>query len=153
MAAPRPVPTALKILRGNPGKRGLPQEPPAVKRAVRMPKWLSNDARVHWKSLLPIVTETRVMTAADEHALAIGCEALAEYQACLATVAEHGRTYTLLTRSGDEMVRARPEVAMASDAWRRYKSMLIEFGLTPAARTKVAAVGGAAQERDEWDDL
>ena len=33
----------------------------------------------------------------------------------------------------------RPEVAIRSDAWKRHKSMLVEFGLTPSARTRVAA--------------
>jgi P27 family predicted phage terminase small subunit len=35
------------------------------------------------------------------------------------------------------MIKANPAVAMLADADRRFKSYLVEFGLTPAARSKV----------------
>ena len=35
------------------------------------------------------------------------------------------------------MVRTRPEVAIRADADRRFRAYLVEFGLTPAARSKV----------------
>ncbi len=40
------------------------------------------------------------------------------------------------------MIKANPAVAMLADADRRFKSYLVEFGLTPAARTKVKVDGG-----------
>jgi len=39
------------------------------------------------------------------------------------------------------MVRTRPEVAVIADADRRFKSYLVEFGLSPAARSKVVTPG------------
>ncbi|MNY64462.1 Phage terminase, small subunit [compost metagenome] len=35
------------------------------------------------------------------------------------------------------MIKANPAVAMLADVDRRFKSYLVEFGLTPAARSKV----------------
>jgi P27 family predicted phage terminase small subunit len=53
-----------------------------------------------------------------------------------------GRTYTTKTQMGDLLIKANPAVAMLADANRRFKSYLVEFGLTPAARSKVNVNGG-----------
>ena len=45
------------------------------------------------------------------------------------------------TATGDLMCRPNPEVTIASDAMRRSLRMLAEFGLTPASRGKVSALG------------
>ena len=49
------------------------------------------------------------------------------------------------------MVRARPEVAMISDADRRVATWLARFGLTPADRSRVSASQSAADP--PWDAL
>ena len=45
------------------------------------------------------------------------------------------------TATGDLMCRPNPEVTIAADAMRRALRMLSEFGLTPASRGKVSALG------------
>ena len=47
---------------------------------------------------------------------------------------------------GGFLIKANPAVAMLADADRRFKSYLVEFGLTPAARTKVKVDGGEKEE-------
>ena len=61
------------------------------------------------------------------------------------TITEEGRTYTVQTEGGF-LIKANPAVAMLADADRRFKSYLVEFGLTPAARTKVKVDGGEKEE-------
>ena len=53
--------------------------------------------------------------------------------------------YTVQTEGGF-LIKANPAVAMLADADRRFKSYLVEFGLTPAARTKVKVDGGEKEE-------
>ena len=48
MASPKPKPTKLKILEGNPGKRPLNLNEPKPKQVVpKCPDWLMDDARKH----------------------------------------------------------------------------------------------------------
>ena len=50
------------------------------------------------------------------------------------------------------MHRPYPQVAIASDAWRRSMTMLTQFGLTPASRSKVSALGGDG-EKDPFEEM
>jgi P27 family predicted phage terminase small subunit len=82
----------------------------------------------------------RVLTEADGEALALAADALADYVTARGVIQKKGHTYETKTEAGAVMVRPRPEVSIASDAWKRARLMLLEFGLTPAARGKVKAV-------------
>ncbi len=143
MKGRRPKPTHLKAVRGNPGKRANKREPRPVldKTAPPPPEHLNDNATRAWENLAPMLVRLRVLTEADHLAL----ERLA---LCYAEVCEHeetlsglGYTYETHSMSGDVMVRKRPEAALLADADRRFKSYLVEFGLTPAARSKVEADG------------
>lgn len=139
MAGRRPKPTALKIVSGNPGKRKLnAQEPEAAIGTPAMPNHLTKRAKEAWERIAPELEAMRVLTLPDGPALELLCDAYAEWRAARAVVTKRGATYRAFTKNG-YMMRVRPEVAIASDAWRRIKAMLVEFGLTPAARSKVNA--------------
>lgn len=157
MPGRRPKPTHLKVLAGNPGKRSLTPTPPegAVGAVLTpgtpvMPEHLTSEAAAAWRRLAPELAGRGVLTRADGFALELLCEAYAEYRAARVALALHGTTYTTEGISGP-MVRARPEVAIAADAFRRFARMLAEFGLTPAARGR--AHGVKAEEHDPMDDL
>lgn len=74
------------------------------------------------------------------------CDIYADILQLRETIAIEGRTYTTKTQMGDFLIKANPAVAMLADADRRFKSYLVEFGLTPAARTKVKVDGGEEKE-------
>lgn len=159
-------PTALHQLHGTSRPdRMNPHEPQLpVLVGATPPSWVKGKARAFWKQIAVILTEMRVLTVSDVPALALVCDALAEYIAARAAVQQHGMTYdsktvkVVHTSDGDEveietlMVRARPEVAIASDAWRRAMMGLVQLGMTPSARTKVAAIGDEAEE-DPFEQL
>lgn len=135
-----PKPTVLKLLQGtarhdrlNPSE----PEPPALVDA-RPPSWLDSRGRRAWRDWLPVLTGMRVLTEADGAALALMCDAYAEYLAARAVLRREGASYT----TGElpaQMVRQRPEVAQAADAWRRVSAMMQQFGLTPASRSRVSS--------------
>ncbi|KKL11432.1 hypothetical protein LCGC14_2545870, partial [marine sediment metagenome] len=60
-------------------------------------------------------------------------------------VRKHGMTYESRHLQMDEaghtvervMIRPRPEVSIASDAWKRACNMLQQFGMTPSSRTRL----------------
>jgi P27 family predicted phage terminase small subunit len=137
---PARKPTNLKVLQGTLRRDRLnPNEPEAGVGRPCCPPWLDAVARGYWDALADHLEEMSVLTQADGHALALLCAALSEYQAAIAVLQIDGPTYKCVTKAGDMMVRQRPEVAIAQDAWRRAKMMLEQFGLTPAARSRVEA--------------
>ena len=125
-------PTSMKLLEGTYRRdRANPAEPkPEV--GAEPPPWLPADgpARDAWNRLAPVLTSMRVLTEADGDALAVGCVALADY----------------LAASADPIGWRR-----ASDAWKRYVAVLVQFGMTPSSRARVAAVPVVEHNPfDEW---
>jgi len=138
----RPRPTFLRVVGGNAGKRPLNKAEPKPARAIPSPpEHLSDAAKVAWGRLSVMLDRMGVLTEADSFALERACEVYAEILAYREALADRGDGYTYETETegGGRMVRAYPEVAMLADADRRLKMWLIEFGVTPAARTKVQA--------------
>lgn len=145
MAGRPPLPTSLKVLRGNPGKRPLNDTEPKPERGVPpVPAWLPAKARRYWKTLAPILDDMGVLTVNDGTALALLASVLLEYVMAQAAVLKHGMTYESFTEHG-KIIRPRPEVAIAADAWRRAWTAAAGFGLNPSARSKVSRAGDGEQ--------
>lgn len=152
MPGRKPTPTTLRLLRGNPGKRKLPKREPKPQAGIPpRPDWLSTRGAEAWDRLSPQLYTMGVLTLADGDALALLCEAWAEWRDRRDDVAKHGVAYECETEKGGLMVRARPEVAMASDAWRRVIAAMGEFGLTPSSRSKVSS--GKSGEVDPMEEF
>lgn len=131
-------PTALKLVQGNPGKRAInKREPKPAAERPKCPAHLSPKAKTAFKNVCDLLEGMGVLTIADGLALEMMCDAYAEWRDLRKIIDTEGATYKVIGTSGDEMVKARPEVAMASDAWKRVKAMASEFGLTAASRTKL----------------
>ena len=139
MSGPPRKPTALRILQGNPSKRPLPEgEPHPEIVAPSCPAWMRDKIAIAaWRELASVLEGMRVVSEADRKALELLCDAYAEWRRAREVVIEHGTTYEAENVNGGLMLKVRPEVALAADAWRRIRSMLTEFGLTPAARARV----------------
>jgi len=151
----KPKPRALKIVEGNRGKRAIKAEPVPIMGPIVPPSWLGKLALAFWGRIEPQVSGMKVMTSADVDALALLCAAYEEYVVNNAIVEELGATYESRHIDMDEdgrvfervIIRPRPQVAMRSDAWKRAKTMMVEFGLTPSARGRLS-VGEAKGETE-----
>jgi len=147
MAGRRPKPTHLKVVTGNPGKRAINKKEPKPAREIpSCPAYLSDTAKVAWGRLSVLIDRMGILTEADGAALERLCDCYAEILECRELIAKQGRTYSSIRGIGGEdseieqvLMKANPAVAMLADADRRFKSYLVEFGLTPAARSKVHA--------------
>lgn len=74
MAAPRPTPTALKILRGNPGKRALNRnEPQPLPTDATPPVSLPPEAVAIWNERVPELIRIGTVTLADRGEVAKAC--------------------------------------------------------------------------------
>lgn len=148
MAGRKRKPDALKALAGTDQKcRMNPAAPAQGKGLPSPPEWLSGRAAELFQQLVATVDGMRIASADDTHMLAMLASRLEEIEICTIVIEDSGRVYESTTvimkkdGSGIEktMVRARPEVSMRNEAMRHAQSLLAEFGLSPAARSKVSA--------------
>jgi len=137
---PRPQPTKLKILRGNPGCRPINKaEPQPTADGVVMPSHLGEVAAGKWAELLPLLQAVKVMTRADIEALARYCDTYEWWLATRAKLRKDGDTYPILNDKGEvKYIAQRPEVAIAHKLAAQLHALEADFGLNPSSRTKLA---------------
>lgn len=119
-------PTALRLLAGNPGKRPLNElepEPDVLEGIPDPPDWLKFEGKREWYRLVPALVNTRVITHHELSALAHLC---------------YMHWKLVETAEAREM----PSAALLA----QYRSLIAEFGLTPASRTKIKVLSG---EKDD----
>jgi P27 family predicted phage terminase small subunit len=137
MANTKPIPTALKLLRGNPGKRPLNKNEPTFSDALPVaPEWLTKRAKDVFTLLATRLNEMGYASASHTEALALAAMRQDEIEHCNRALAR-GYTFTVITDRGGKAIKPRPEVAMRAEAARHLQSLLVEFGLTPSAATKI----------------
>ena len=148
MANPRPTPTALKLLRGNPGQRKLnPKEPRLVAETPKAPPHLTGkEAKAEWRRITKILADVGVLSKIDGLALALYCDAHAAYVQAKREIEQSG--FTVLTHNGSPVQR--PAVAVMHRCRADMLKLLAEFGMTPASRTKITVL---ETERDELDEF
>ena len=131
--------TKQKALKGTLQKcRTNSKEPmPIIFGKIKPPTYLTAKAKKAFLELARITNAMHILSEGDSLALAMLCDAWAEYRDARDFVHQNGSTYKTTNKLGDIMFRARPEVAIASDAYKRVRGLLNDFGLTPAARAKV----------------
>jgi P27 family predicted phage terminase small subunit len=144
----KPVPTELKLLRGNPGKRAVNRdEPKPDPKAPGMPVWLSNEARAEWRRVVPELERLGLSAKVDRAALAAYCETWATFVAAERLIHEKGllimRVIEEVTGSDGNVLELHvsptknPAVIIARDAAAQVRAFCSEFGLTPSARTRL----------------
>jgi phage terminase small subunit len=136
----RPQPTALKLLRGNPGKRPLnPDEPTPPPGDVVKPTTLSTAAAEVWDRLAPMAIAMRTLTAADGTAFAMLCE----LQATLEWAAGRKdppprnpgeRPYLWVRRS---LARLTAAIKVEKDFAPIIRPYYALFGLEPVSRSRI----------------
>lgn len=123
----RPQPTALKLLRGNPGKtKPNPNEPKPPSGPVEPPAELSAGARLVWSELAPVCVAMGTLTTADVRVFATMCELQSTLQRASASKdSSEGEALTVVLKlERDTAAAVRPFYGL--------------FGLEPVSRAKVA---------------
>lgn len=145
---PRPEPTSLKILRGNPGCRPInASEPKPPADGIAMPPHLGEVAAARWQELLPMLQAVRVMTRADVEALARYCDTYEWWLAVRVKLKKEGDTYPILNDKGEiKYIAQRPEVSIAHKLAQQLRQLEADFGLSPAARVSLKVEPDAKQE-------
>jgi len=137
----RPLPTALKKARGTYRKDRSPAAkagkaelafPPAK---LAAPAWLDKTAKAEWAKVVPQLDLVQVLTEPDLLQLAAYCAAASLWIQATKQYQREGRT----VKSPGGVLRQHPMIRVAQEARAQALRFAIEFGLTPAARSRIAA--------------
>jgi P27 family predicted phage terminase small subunit len=142
---PRPRPTHLKLLMGNPGKRPINPEPEPAFAAVipDPPEFLKGYAADEWRRIAEELYRLKLLTVVDIYPLAAYCEAYGMWRTSVETyetmAANDPATHGLIVRAKNGTILQNPIVLSARQAAKDMVRYASEFGFTPAARSRIAA--------------
>ena len=154
---PPPEPTRLRLLKGNPGKRRVNSDEPkpprrAKKDLLRCPGWISDGAKLVWRSAAPQLRDMGVLTQVDRDALAAYCQAYARWREAEEFIAKHGSVYPLRDEQGRvKYMQPFPQVAIARHLLLAVRTFQQEFGMTPSARSRIH--GPAEPDAGEFESF
>lgn len=145
-----PKPTALKILEGNPGKKPLNENEPKPKKiAPKCPSWLEPEAKKEWRRMAKTLETIGVLTQVDATAFAGYCQAYARWKEAEEFLTKHGTIFK--TPSG--YIQQVPQVSIAQTYLKVMKDFCSEFGLTPAARSRIQVNTVQNETEDPMEEL
>lgn len=132
----KPLPTKLKLIKGTarPG-RMVPNEPQPSPEMPVPPDHLAGHALSKWHELTPILFDLGLLSRADRDMLVLYCEEYTRYRDAQDVIEREGMFIT--TDKGN--VIQHPAVGIVHKAIALMHKILVEFGMTPAARAKVSA--------------
>ena len=146
MSGPPPTPTHLKLLRGNPGHQKLNKDEPCPARPSEMPEppaFFDGYACDEWWRVGPELHRLGLLTVLDLGPFEAYCEAYGRWRTAEEVLrkmaAEDPETGALLIRAGTGDPRANPLLSISTKAALNMLRFAGEFGLTPAARTRIRA--------------
>lgn len=140
---PPPEPTALKLLKGNPGKRAINQDEPKLPPADdAAPKGLTGRALGVWKDIAPTLVTAGVLKASDRPALRVWCELVAEAESQKRKVDKVGMESATKLGYLKNLRETRKQL-------REYSGIL---GLTPSSRSALK-VAPPAEKNDATADF
>jgi len=136
MRGRRPVPTRIKVLTGNPGKRPLNEHEPRPEPAIPdCPPQLGPLAREEWNRLTTELSSLGMITALDRSALATYCNAYGLW----AEATEAIQKYGTMVKSPTGYPIQSPYVSIANRQAEIMMRIASEFGFTPASRSRISA--------------
>ena len=159
MSGPPRKPTKLKELEGNPSKRTLNKFEPQPKVEIPLcPVHLCSEARAEWKRIIPELERLGLISKVDRAALAAYCQAYGRWvkaEKALKAIEDKFKN----TNAGGGLCYQTPKgywvmqplVGVANKSLEQMHKFLIEFGMTPASRSRISV--NAPGSEDPLDKL
>ena len=126
----------MKVLAGNPGKRGLNRAEAKPRRLLpRAPEHLDDEARAEWKRVSRDLYDAGLLTGVDRGALAAYCQAFSRW----ANAERRARELGAVIQTTQGNLVQNPWISIANRAMELMLKAAAEFGMTPSARSRVTA--------------
>jgi P27 family predicted phage terminase small subunit len=152
MRGRKPLPSHLKVIQGNRGKRPIKAETIQIEPTLPMPPpHLCDEAKVEWGRVAPMLFNLRILSDADAAALTAYCQAWATFKQAteaLNLMAQNDKvTKGLLIKTTNGNAIQNPLLGIANKAAADLVRYAAEFGMTPSARARINA--GKEKEPDD----
>jgi P27 family predicted phage terminase small subunit len=134
---PKPEPPALKLVKGNPGKRPPGKPPTGKAMTAAPPDWMNRYAKAEWRRLQRLLINQNLLLEKYRGNFEMLCHDYGMWKQCALVVAKQGITYekNRYNSKGDvvstEFV-TRPEVLEGRKAQQQYYRRGAAFGLSPS---------------------
>lgn len=139
----KPVPTAIKNLLGNPGKRARNKDEPQYEVKVPdCPSHMDVIATEEWNRIGPLLAEYGLLTEVDMAALMVYCRAFSLFVEADKQVQKYG---SMLVSKRTSNFYQSPYVNQMSAAIKQMMAITTEFGLTPSSRARLKALSGGIE--------
>lgn len=149
MGRPR-KPTKLKLIQGTAQPCRLnPNEPQPDVDIPDIPHHLSKPARDEWRRITPLLKDMGLISHMDMAELVMYCGAWGDYVQAENMIRRNGKV--LKTDKGIQFVS--PWVKISKESKLMAHKFLVEFGLTPASRTRVSGKKKEAEKKKRLDFL
>ena len=130
----RPLPTVLKVLRGTDRPDRLPADEPKPRlRSPRPPAHVQGVALEEWRRMVRLLRPLKLLTAIDGTALAAYCLCYERW----VDAEEKVRRFGVIVKSPRNYAQQSPYLSIANKARTQMMKILVEFGMTPASRSRV----------------
>jgi len=130
----KPEPNRLKLLKGNPGKRPIPEDLQLHGEPVA-PEWLDDVARAKWDEVAPLLIAAGVTKAIDTTVLAAFCAAYSRWRQAEDVIDDEGFT----TPGAQGQIVKHPAATVAEHERRAMQVLGSELGWSPSSRVKLTA--------------
>jgi len=141
----KPLPTYLRLLAGNPGKRPLNVNEPKPRASIpRCPVHLNAEAKAEWRRMARRLHGLGVLTEVDGTAFALYCQAYGRWVQAEQKLSEFGT----VIKGPNGMPVQSPYLSIANRAMDQMRSLLSEFGMTPSSRSRITAWPQSREESE-----
>ncbi len=135
---PAPTPTKLKIARGNPGRRPLnKKEPQPRPELLRPPRGIDKVARKQWEYLAAELHRCGLLTRIDRPSFELYCSYYGMYADAQEKLRNQPLVIAVPDSTGGTRPRPNPYFDISLRAGRMMMSIAVEFGMTPASRSRI----------------
>ena len=147
---PAPKPQALRELEGDRGKgknavKFKEVQTPAAPPLSEPPAHLSPIAQTEWRRLYGALQRSGLLTSTDLSAFEIYCATYGRWREAEEALAKQPR----LLKTPNGLVTPNPWLTIARQSAELMKGYLVEFGMTPAARARMATSAPPPQSNQD----
>lgn len=138
---PKPLPTHIHVLNGNPSKKPAHQLKDSVSPDIEIPGCPSHllpDAKKEWKRIAPELERLGLISQMDRAALAVYCQAYARWKQAEEKIKALGDAGLIEeTPSGYKQISVLLQISNRSVE--QMHKFMCEFGMSPSSRSRVTA--------------
>jgi P27 family predicted phage terminase small subunit len=143
-----PTPQVLVNLKGDPSnRRGKTIDQAAPEGEPLCPEHLDTIARDAWKELVGNLREMKLLSKVDGVTIELFATTYSRYRLALAHVQRFG---PVILSADKKLPMTSPYVHIVTNAQDQLRRLLIEFGLSPAARARMRIEQQPAKPSGKW---